>query len=125
MFGVSLNGSDPPKAEQVLLNAAIQVAAECGQSLTCNLFFVVVKRQPAMSVPLLRMRGFSLVIIVMIVAVWSDLAVGTLQICIGHRADSRAKWEFLTHEAFDNASSTRTLCALFPEAVGFAKQENC
>ena len=68
MFGVSLNGSDPPKAEQVLLNAAIQVAAECGQSLTCNLFFVVVKRQPAMSVPLLRMRGFSLVIIVMIAA---------------------------------------------------------
>jgi hypothetical protein len=64
-FGVSLNGQDPPAVGQVLRNAAIQFVAECAQCFGCNLFYVVIERVPAMSLPLLRMRGFSPLITIM------------------------------------------------------------
>jgi hypothetical protein len=122
-FGISLNGRDPPKVARVLLNTTIQLFAECAQSLGCNLFWVVVEHQPAMSVPLLRMRGFSVLITVITTAVWCDGVQVVLNQVLGRHPDSNADWVFLTEafkEAFQELNGTSALCAAFPEAVGFA-----
>jgi hypothetical protein len=120
-FGISLNGSDPPQVQQVLLNTAIQVVAECVQSLGCNLYWSVIERQPAMSVPLLRMRGFSVIVTLQAVAVWGGAVQEFLPPCLGRRAESSANWVFLTEEVLSELRNTSRLCATFPEAVGFAK----
>jgi len=120
-FGISLNGHDPPTVKQVLLNAAIQLIAECAQSLGCMLYYIVITRQPAMSLPLIPMRGFSLVIAIISASAWCDCLTLSLPVCLGRRADSGTNWIF-TSEAFVNEFNTSALCAAFPEAVGFAKE---
>jgi hypothetical protein len=118
-YGISLNGIDPPAVADVLLNAAIQLVAECLQSLACNLFYVVVLRHPTLSVPLLRMQGFSLVLIVLTVVVWCNAASVSLPITLGHRAQSSASWVFLTDDFLKDQNAS-ALCAAYPEAFGFA-----
>jgi hypothetical protein len=110
--------------EQVLLKTAIQLMAKSVQSLVCNLFFVVVKRQPAMSVPLLRMRNFSLVITLFTIALWCDCGIGIVSYTMGHRANSRVNWEFQT-KTFAKELNTSALSAAFPEPVGFAEVVKC
>jgi hypothetical protein len=121
-FGVSLNGRDPPALSHVLLNAALQFVAEFAQSLVCNLFYVVILRHPCMSVPLLRINGFSMVITMLILAVWCECVSSYLPACLGHRAHSKLSWEFVT-DRFLIDVNTSALCAAFPEAVGFAEEE--
>jgi len=126
MFGVSVNGRDPPgrspALEQLLLNAAIQLVAECVQCLLCSLFQVVVERQPALSVPLLRIRGFTLVLALMTASSWCDAIGAVLPVCIGRRADSNTDWVFITAEFRHNDLNATAICAAFPEAVGFAQR---
>jgi len=124
-FGISLNGRDPPAVQNVLLNTAIQLGAECAHSLLCNLFYVVVLRHPAVSVPLLRMRGFSLVLTMIVACAWGTASAVAVPVTLGHRADSSSKWVFLT-KAFNNDLNISRLCATFPEASGFAGvQDEC
>jgi hypothetical protein len=123
-FGISVHGGEPPKPEQVLLNTAIQLVAEWAQSLACTLFYVVVKGHPAMSVPLLRMRGFVLIMSLITMAVWCDCITVVLPACLIHHAHSNMNWEFLT-QAFVKDLNTSALCETFPEAVGFAKYYEC
>jgi hypothetical protein len=118
-FGISLNGHDPPSVSNVLLNAVIQVVAECAQSLCCNLYYVVIMQHPVMSVPLLRIRGFSLIVTMITIVVWCECVSAMMPSFLGHRAHSSVNWEFLT-QANVNMSA---LCAAYPEAVGFAEKE--
>jgi hypothetical protein len=122
-FGISLNGHDRPSLAHVLINAAIQLVAECVQGLICSLFQVVVERQPALSVPLLRIQGFTLVVAVVTTGVWCDAIGAVLPACLGRRANSGPSWVFLTaaFRRFDLNSTA--LCAAFPQAVGFVQQE--
>jgi hypothetical protein len=111
--------------QNVLLNTAIQLGAECAHSLLCNLFYVVVLRHPAVSVPLLRMRGFSLVLTMIVACAWGTASAVAVPVTLGHRADSSSKWVFLT-KAFNNDLNISRLCATFPEASGFAGvQDEC
>jgi hypothetical protein len=121
-FGISLNGRDPPSVEQVALNSAIQFIVECVQSLISSLYYVVVMREPVLSVPLLRVQGFSLIISCMMITVWSDALATILPIVLGRRSDSEANWVLLTEAFLDDLNSS-ALCAAVPQAVGFA--ESC
>jgi len=123
-YGISLDGVRPPEVDHVMRNAAIQLFAECAQSLGCMLFNVVIDRRPAMSVPLLRMRGFSLMVTLLTTMVWFDCVASTMTGALGRRADSTVNWVFVTG-AFVEEFNVSALCAAYPI---LAKQEtayNC
>jgi hypothetical protein len=121
-FRISLNDHDPPPAATVLFSAAIQIVSECGQCLGCNLYYVVIRRRPAISVPLLRIRGFSMIISVITIGVWCSCVDSVLPACLGRRAESNANWAFLTDALVDDLN-TSALCEAFPEAVHFAREQ--
>jgi hypothetical protein len=88
------------------------------------LFNVVIDRRPAMSVPLLRMRGFSLMVTLLTTMVWFDCVASTMTGALGRRADSTVNWVFVTG-AFVEEFNVSALCAAYPI---LAKQEtayNC
>jgi hypothetical protein len=119
VFGISLNQRDPPSTGQVLLNFIIQVLVQSLNCLACTLWLVVVERRPALSVPLLRIRGFTLMLGA--VALWCSVhVVWAGNHSLGRMSGSRANWVFLTKGVLTQLDDAHVICARFPEASSFA-----
>jgi hypothetical protein len=123
-FGISIDGVNPPTPVQLLLPLAIQLMVQCWQSLACNLWFEVVERQPTMSVPLLRMRSWSVIVTLMAVSQWCNAVSVALPRAVGRLANSNAGWVFLTSEVSGQMNMS-SLCARFPDAAFFADYADC
>jgi hypothetical protein len=123
-FGISRDGINPPKDAELLQALAMQVLVECLQSLGCNVWYEVVERQPTSSLPLLRMRGWTLTVTIMAVTNWCVVFTQMAPDALGRLAHSETNWVFLT-QSVKSQINTTILCERFPDASFFAQYAGC
>jgi hypothetical protein len=116
-FGIQRDGL------KLLEGLVMQVMVECLQSLACNLWYEVVERQPTLSVPLLRVRGWTVMVTIMAVTMWC-VVVSTIAPRALGRLLPNADWVFLTNDVLSQINRTR-LCEQFSDATFFAHSAGC
>lgn len=131
-FDISIDGTTSPTAAQLLPTLGMQLVVECLQSLSTCLWYEVAVQQPAMSVPLVRMRGWSVIVTIMATTMWCSAVAEIAPRALGRIAGSTVGWVFLRSNVIEqicappvNEINCTSLCERFPDAIFFSSYARC